>query len=889
VTGDRGIGIGLGSVSGNVAIAGAVVVTGQNSVGVALTGDIGGQLVIHNSPSPRPATASTTLPTTITSLGADNLLQGGSALTIGGNVAGGVLIATTTTSTDTTVDADGDGIGDTTEGTGAISTFGSAPALVIGSAARDVSLGLVATRSVGLAIDGTVTASGVYAGVDATAVRIGGLGGAVNIAGGVSVAGSIAASANGGNATGLVFGSGATTPSLAVTGAISASIATTAGGNARAVLIESGASLPTIANAGTIAATVGIGTGNATAILDSTGTLTSVTNTGTISASDVAGTARAIDVSANSSGFSYVQSLASSTATAPSLVGAILTGSGNDSIAASAGKITSAANLGAGNNQVALSGTAAWTGSLVFGSGADSLSLADTSSFTGTVDFGTGADTLAISGTAAFAGNILDATGHTAVSVTGGSFALTSNAHTTIGSLAVNGGTIGVTIDPASGTHSLLTVLGATTVAGASTIKVSLSSLGLGTGSYTVLTSGSLSGSSNFGLAVTALPYLLTGSLTSNDAAGTVTVNLLRKTPAAMGFRKDETAAYDAVYTAIAGNTQLSNLFLGYSDQASTLQRYREMLPDHAGGLFDAVSGGERLVAPGASSVPWKDIGSLSLWAQEAQWNNQQHAVDTSGYSATGFGLSVGADVAAGGFGRVGVSLGFLFADVNNGGGHDEVTGNVFQGGAYWIGDWGTFHLDANASFGGVTAASTRSIEGSTSVTPLLFTSKANWTGTLVTAGTKASWEARLGAFYLRPTAAITYIRLHEQGYDETGGGSGFDLSVDGRNSDELAAVGKVALGLHVGKEENEDSIVGNVEIEGGRREILAGSIGATTARFTGGNDFTVLPEDRTSGYLGGVNASVGSSTFRFVAGVNAEQRDGYHSVSGQLGLRSSF
>jgi hypothetical protein len=888
VTGDRGVGIGLGNVSGNVAIAGAVIVTGQNSVGVALNGDIGGSLVIHNSITSTGYT-STTLPTTITSLGADNLLQGGSALTIGGNIAGGVLIATTTTSTDATLDVDGDGILDTTEGTGAITSIGSAPALVVGSATRDVALGLVATRTVGLAIDGSVTASGVYAGVDATGVRIGGLGGAVNIAGGVSVAGSISAATNGGNATGIVFGSRSTVPSLAVSGSVNASISTTAGGNARAVLIESGASLPTIANSGTIGATVGIGTGNATAILDNTGGLTSISNTGTITASDVAGTARAIDVSANTSGFSYVQSLASSTATAPSLVGAIVTGSGNDSIAASAGKITSAASLGAGNNQVALSGTAAWTGSIVFGSGADNLSLADTSSFTGTVDFGTGADTLNITGTGAFAGSILDATGHTAVSVTGGSLSLTSNTTSTIGSLAINGGTLGVTIDPSTGAHSLLNVIGATTVTGASTVKVSLSSLLIGTGSFTVLTSGSLSGSSNFGLSITSLPYLLTGTLTGDDAAGTVTVNLARKTPAAMGFRKDMTAAYDAVYTAIAANTQLSSLFLGYSDRDSTVRRFSEMLPDHAGGLFDAVSGGARLVAPSNTSVPWKDMGSLSLWAQEAQWNNRQHADATSGYTATGFGLSVGADLATGGFGRVGVSLGFLFADVNNGGGHDEVTGNVFQGGAYWIGDWGTLHVDANASFGGVAADSTRSIEGSTSVTPLLFTSKASWTGTLITAGSKASWEARLGAFYLRPSAAITYARLHEQGYDETGGGANFDLSVDGRDSDELAAVGKVALGVHLGKQETEDSIVGNVEIEGGRREILAGSIGATTARFTGGNDFTVLPEDRTSGYLGGVNASLGSSTFRFVAGVNAEQRDGYRSVSGQLGLRSAF
>lgn len=889
VTGDRGVGIGLGDVSGNVTIAGAVSVTGQNSVGVALTGDIGGQLVIHNSITAT-GYSSTTLPTTITSLTAENLLQGGSALTIGGNVAGGVLIALTTTATDTTLDVDADGLGDTTEGTGSIVSIGSAPALVIGSATRDVSLGSILNRTEGLAIDGTVSAQGIYAGYSATGIQLGGQGGKVNIAGGITVSGTVSALTNGGNATGIIFGSGTTTPSFSVSGSVSATSGNSTGGYARAIQIDAGASLPTIANSGTIAADVGFGTGAGTAILDSTGSLTSVSNTGTISATDAAGTARAIDVSTNTTGFTYTQSLASSTSSAPALTGAIVTGSGNDSIIASSGKLTSAATLGEGNNQVALSGTAAWTGSIVYGSGADSLSIGDTAQFIGTVDFGTGADSLTITGTGAFGGRILDATGHTAVSVTGGTLALTSIATSNIGSLTMNGGTLGVMIDPASGTNSLLKVTGATTISGASTVKVSLTSLGLGTGSFTILNSGTLSGSSNFGLSLTSLPYLLTGSLTTNDAAGTVTVNLVRKTAVQMALRKDEAAAYDAIYTAIAGNSQLTSLFLSYSDRASTEQRIREMLPDHAGGLFDALNGGARMVAPAATSVPWKDIGPISLWGQEAQWNNHQDATNsTAGYRSTGFGMSAGGDIDTGGFGRVGLSLGFVFADVNNGGGDSEVTANLFQGGAYWIADWGTLHADAHASFGGVAAASSRSIDSNSAASPLLFTSKGDWNGTLVTGGGKVSWEARVGNFYLRPTAEISYSKLHEQAHDETGGGSGFDLSIGSRNSDELAATGTVALGVHLGKQETEDSIVGHVEVEGGRREILSGSVGATTARFTGGNDFTVLPEDRTSGYLGGMNASVGSSTFRFVAGVNAEERDGYRSVSGQVGLRSAF
>ena len=53
-----------------------------------------------------------------------------------------------------------------------------------------------------------------------------------------------------------------------------------------------------------------------------------------------------------------------------------------------------------------------------------------------------------------------------------------------------------------------------------------------------------------------------------------------------------EAAAYDAVFAAITGSTQLSDLFLGFTDRNSTMLRYREMLPDHQGGVFDVLTQG---------------------------------------------------------------------------------------------------------------------------------------------------------------------------------------------------------------------------------------------------------------------------------------------------------
>ena len=65
-----------------------------------------------------------------------------------------------------------------------------------------------------------------------------------------------------------------------------------------------------------------------------------------------------------------------------------------------------------------------------------------------------------------------------------------------------------------------------------------------------------------------------------------------------------------------------------------------------------------------------------------------------------------------------------------------------------------------------------------------------------------------------RPLAAIDYYRLHEGSYSESGGGNAFDLSVDGRNSDELAASATVSAGFDFGSL-SPDSYWLRAELEG--------------------------------------------------------------------------
>lgn len=889
VLGDNGYGVKLGAVSGTVALAGTVTAQGQNSTAVALTGDIGGSVVVHGTLTST-GYSTTTVPSDQSTLLASNLLQGGSALVIGGNVAGGVLLAAATTdTTNTTADVDGDGIADASEATtSSLVTSGSAPALLVGSATQAITLGVVPSGTSGLVLNGTITGQGLYTGVSGTAVQIGGLGQSVTITGGITNAGTITATSNGGQALGIYAASGAVIPTITNTGTIIGSASTATGGSSATILIGAGASVPTIVNNGTLTAIAATAGGMATAVLDQSGTLTSLSNSSGITASNTDGTARAIDVSANTTGFTYTQ--AAGTSTAPYTVGAIVTGSGNDTIAVSAGTVKGNASLGAGNNIVALSGTAAYTGNITYGAGNDVLTLADTSTYAGTVDFGAGTNSLSIGSGATFTGTIAATSQNLAASVaSGGTLSLTSTGTTALSSLLL-GGTLAIVVNPTSGTATQLAVSGATTIASGATLKASVSSLSINPSTVSIISSGTLTGSSNLTLVTTSLPYLLTASLSGNDATGTVSLTVAPKTTAQLGLGRAESSAYPAVLTAIAGNSTLSTLFLGLTDQASTVRRYRQMLPDYQGGVFDLLSQGARLMAPSSNGVSLGEAGNVQLWAQQAWWTANQGATSDGapGYKGTGWGLTAGGDIGLGGFGRVGLSLGYIYADAKSGV-RTDVSANDFQGGVHWLGHWGGLSLTANGTAGFVRFNGQRNLDNA-SGSGILLTSNGKWNGLLISGNFAASYQANLGAFYLRPTGTLTYAHLKENGHSDSGGGSGYDLTVAKRTSSETAVNATLAAGIRFGPKDDPEATVFRFEVEGGRREILSGSIGSTTANFAGGQSFTLSPDDRQSGYLGTGRVILGSSLFAFtISGTYETRTNDYHVIVGRLGIRASI
>lgn len=877
VVGDRSVAIKTGDVNGSVRAAGTITAQGANASAVVIGGNVSGTVTLQGTISST-GYRYTTPPADVSKLDADDLLQGGPTVSITGNVAGGVILAIPPTASSTDPDVDKDGIPDASEGSAAITSYGSAAALQIGAAGNSVTLGSVAnTGGYGLVIDGSATGNGVYTGIDANAVVIGGLGGAVTIATGMRVNGTVTATALNGNATAIRIGSGASVPAIQIGGTVSASGASAAGQTSRALVIDAGASVGTITNAGIIKAAAGSAAA-ATAIVDLSGGVTLVTNSGTISASGgAAGSNVAIDLSANTSG-ATVNQIVTTASTAPSITGDVRFGSGNDTLILADGSMTGNASFGAGDNKLTLSGDATMNGNATFGSGADTMSLAGTSTYTGTVDFGGGADTLTVADTAVFSGTLLNA-GGLAVNVNGGTFGVTGTAPVSIGSLAVGAsGTLGVTIDTTTNTATHYMIAGAASFAAGSTLAVSINGLINGTAHYTVITAESITGASNLSTSAVSLPYLYKSVISTGGPATEISIDVTRKSATELNLNRSEASAYDAIYAALGKDAKVAGAYLGIRDAASFQNAIRSMLPDHAGGTFEAVTSGSRAIGRMLTDggAPFVDEGKWGYWIQEVAWGRAKSIGNTASYDVNGWGTAGGAEYKTK-LGNFGLSIAYLHGSDDDNGTDNSVSDDQYELAAYWRGEWGGLRPFARASIAKIDFSSIRQFNGMNGDDAVSLKSNSSWGGKLYSGTGGASYEGAVGHITFRPIVSVDYYRLSEDAHTETGGGDAFNLSIAKRVSDEFAANATMAVGLAFGSKENGWF---NIEAEGGRRQIINGSLGATTANYAGGQSFTLVPDARTDGWVGRLRASAGAPGFRISGEAGAEEQQGRAALS---------
>lgn len=887
VLGNNSYGIRAQSVSGNVTLLnGAVTARGQGSVAVSLEGNIGGALVIQSTVTST-GYRSTQAPADTSKLDADDLLQGGSAVAVAGNVAGGILFDVRPADASTTdTDEDDDGIPDAQEGTAAITSFGSAPAVAIGSTTQAVTVGAIAGQADGhgLVNKGGIGGIGIYKGVSSTALSIGGMGQAVTIAGGMTNTGAIAASAVEANAVGIRIGSGASVDTIKNSGTITAAGGGTAATGSQAILIDTGATVTTIRNSGTIGASRAGSDGTATAIIDKAGTVTLIENSGVISVTNAAtlgASATAFDLSANVSGTTVRQLAVGSGVAAPAITGNMRFGSGNDLFDIADGTVTGNASFGLGDNRLQLSGDAVMTGASTFGAGSDIVQLAGTSKLTGNIDFGGGADTLSLAGTSIYRGSLSNTSGLAVTVGAGTTLGLTNVGTVNLASLTTGAGaTLGVTLDQGTNTFTSFNVAGIADFAAGTKIDVTLLSLGGVAGTYKIIQAGTLTGASNLTSSIDSLPFLFATSL-DTATAGEVSLVVRQKTGAELGLNLSESSILNAVVASADSDAPVANVFLAAQDSETLRSALQQMLPEHAGGAFENVTKGSRLTADILSEPrPYlQDRGGWGMWLQQVAWGTSKSIGDTSSYDLTGWGAAAGFERNLGNAGAVGLTMSYLTGKDSKD--NNSLMSSLYEGGVYWRGGFGPLRAFARATLGYVDFDGTRRFVDET----VTREAEGSWSGTLYSLVAGTSYDARFGRVMIRPSARIEHFSLNEKGYQEEGGGTAFDLTVRNRKSDETAAVGMVTLGYDVLSLDPGEPWM-RVEIEGGRREILSGKLGTTTASFAGGQPFSLTAEERTSGWRTGLRVIGGGPSLSIGGEINGEEQQGEASIGARVGVQ---
>lgn len=864
VTGDNSTALSeTGGVSGQVLLKGTIGATGGSSQAVSLTGDVGGPLQVYGTVQAtgyRVVTRSSN-PAVNASLLPEDLLQSGSALTVGANVAGGVFLGAPpsgTSATDTTTDADHDGIVDSLEGTSAVTVYGSAPALAVGATGRDVHLGAFGTGSnaYGLIVEGTVSGAGVFDGRSATGAQIGTGDGTVHIDGGLRNVGAISATSFEADSTALRIRSGATVPELRNEGGLGATVTSGQASSATAVSIESGASVTSLNNTGKIAAALTGDLGSAYAVVDQSGQLSSVTNNNSIQAAvapaastDTAlGRSVALDLSHNTSGVTLSQVANSSTTITPIIAGDILLGSGNDTVQIQAGSVV------------------------------------------GGLDFGAGSGALSIDGGGAFRG-ALSAGGPLAINVNNGTLEDQSATTVAASSLAVGAnGVLTFAADPAHGAATRFDVAGQASIAAGGRLGLYMNSLPTGPVSYTVLSASSLSVGASAGDLTASAPYLFVATFTPDLNAGTITLNLRRRTAQEANLTASEAAVLDPVYSAIAKDSGIQRAFLSQTDRAGLVGVLDQMMPAATGGVFRALSwAAERQgEATGEPPVGQDQASPTRAWTNEIVLSERKDAGSAPGYHIFGFGAQGGIESVSAKGDALGARVAFTTSNIHN---PDLASDNLLgvsqiSGGVYWRGRFGGLRADAQLGAGFIWANNRREFLYSDSVGVVHRMARANWTGYSLNGRLGLAYHADFGRAFLEPQAHLDYFRVHEGGYTETGGGDGFDLAVDPRTGDLVSVTGGLTAGLEWGT-----GFRFRPQVMVGYRDVLTGSAGDTRAALASGGDPFILAADSIRGgvFTGQVGLRVYSDYLDLLLSAGAEKGDNYTDLEANLTARTVF
>ncbi|MEM7729323.1 MAG: autotransporter domain-containing protein [Pseudomonadota bacterium] len=912
VRGDDSTGVRVGSaITGNLTHAGATDVQGARSAAFDIGADIGGGFSSTGSITAN-AFRFTTRPgfnpdstSSREDLGAEDIANSGSAVSVRANIARGIHFDQ---STETTTDDDGN---ETTVITGSsnIGQTGSAPAVLIDGEGTPIMIGTVSQitdpQAEGFDEDelyafvnrGNITASGIYDDFDATALSVSDatLSGGINNTGTLqaeSFVGAVLRPIEGvdlgtGTARVIVLGNAAIAERLNNTGVILAQASEAADEVffdrdnlpvarpvvATAIDIAETASLSSLINEGALTALVTARTGTATAILDASGTLQTIVNRGRIAAigansdpdgiEDSAVTTVAMDLSRNTTGVSILQEQLADADTTddfvppePSLLGDIRLGSGADTLTSTAGVIT---------------------GDVAFGAGDDRLALRDTE-LTGAITNSGGLDVELVNST-------LTLQSRAPLEVTTASFDATSRFNPLVDG-AAQSSTLNASgaISFASGaqvTPVFENLINADVLAGQSPSFALARSPDLTVGDLASLNAsqdGSFLFDTQFGIEGDAL---------------VVTVDLRDATQLGLDAAQTgvDRSVFGATLQALQTNSALGNQIANISTAGEFYAAYNQLLPElaAAGRQFVIANSDGAVGAVGnhldAARRSQEKPGGA--WLQQfAYFADRELAGLSEQYRGEGFGFTGGLDTALGPFHAVGVNLGFASTEIEDVVGVDEpldmtsLLAGIYAGfasgalgiEAYLGGGLNQFEQNRRVRVGTYRGEST-----------------ADWDGTHITGSLRAGYDMDFGKrYWVRPVVSLDYVRLSEDSYQETGD-VGVALTVDSRTSEMGAVSGLLNFGAQF--QGARTWIRPSLRV-GYRSEFLSDPV-LTSYSFTGITNAamaqTVSADFPSSGFLLGFSLAAGSDFSSVAFDFDSDIRDGFIRHTGRIVVRLLF
>ena len=668
----------------------------------------------------------------------------GSALAVGANVGGGILIAGPATLTDLAVPA-------------GISNSGTAPTIAIsasiGANTSDIVVSPLAADATSPTFSfinrGVVNAAENDPGVSTVALLVGETGTATHtttLSGGILNRGNIVASAE--------------TDNLHAINGTAASSDATAVEIGNGGIVSTGASGFAFLNEGNITASVGgnLSTTATGIIVASGGTLPNFTNTGAISV-----LATSTDT-VNSSLAAYGVRDLSGTLTHLTNQGSI---TARASVLQNDAQVTVAIDLSHGSDETIVN-TGIIAGDVLLGSGNSTLSMDHANA--------------SIGGSLLFTGGTLDVQ----ISQTGlGGKLATENGHATTLGVGGNGTLQFAITNRTSTTTPIMRVDGnADFKAGSHVVVVPTTFLPTSASFTLVGAGGTLSFDDFSSTTANPIPFLYNGNITHDSHD--LTLTLTRKTAAQLGLTGNAAAIYEPLAAAAQSEDVYGAALLSLGTISTVNSALDATVPDVAGGIralavamTDQATGVIGARQRTIVTAPPNTRDDFRFWSQEV-YNivSRDSTAASGGFNGAGLGASVGVEWGARETVRYGLGASFYSSqEVERHPRDTKTDADWLLASAYATWRQDNFFIAPQASAGYGTFKSRRSIIAAS----YFASSRADWSGLLGAGGLTTGYVLDLGFLQIIPQLAIDGLYVYESGYSESGA-NGLGLAMDSQS-----------------------------------------------------------------------------------------------------------